>query len=273
MTKSASLLETQSVIHDQIREKGHSHWQNIKATKGAKDAARSRETQLLVMRMKGAIREHGSADPKVNSQLAKCMESAKQKNIPNDTIKGILEKMVSKNANLKDDTYEVTGMNGLMVVVKVYTDNSKRTKQDVQGKVKKFGAGVVPNGSIMHSFELRGIVDVELGETDSRNHDDHIEWALEAEADDVSMETNDDGIDILQFQCDPQRVSSVKNCLESKDMNVIYSDAVYLPTNPVKMSQENMDIIDKLIDKIREVEEVEGVFVNAELERDRKSVV
>lgn len=55
-TNSHLCQNNRSILYNQIRKKGHSHWQNIKATKGAKDAARSRETQLLVMRIKGAIR-------------------------------------------------------------------------------------------------------------------------------------------------------------------------------------------------------------------------
>ena len=50
----------------------------------------------------------------------------------------------------------------------------------------------------MHNFERTGIVEVELKEGDSREHDDHIELALEAEAQDVTMETREDGVDVLQ---------------------------------------------------------------------------
>jgi transcriptional/translational regulatory protein YebC/TACO1 len=38
------------------------------------------------------------------------------------------------------------------------------------------------SGTAMHSFERKGIVEIELDEEDSTNHDDHIEMALEAEA-------------------------------------------------------------------------------------------
>ena len=53
-------------------------------------------------------------------------------------------------------------------------------------------------GTAMHSFKRKGIVEIELDEGDSRNHDDHIEMALEAEAEEVSMETREDGVNVLQ---------------------------------------------------------------------------
>jgi transcriptional/translational regulatory protein YebC/TACO1 len=54
------------------------------------------------------------------------------------------------------------------------------------------------SGTAMHSFERKGIVEIELDEEDSTNHDDHIEMALEAEAEDVSMKTREDGVNVLQ---------------------------------------------------------------------------
>ncbi|CAC5397355.1 unnamed protein product [Mytilus coruscus] len=249
-------------------QKGHSHWQNIKHTKGEQDALRGKETQMLTLRIKNALKDNASTDPKVNNELGRCIDSGKQKNIAMDTILRIIRNTASKNESTREEIIECTGAGGLKFIIQAFTDLPKRTRPDIQARLKKFGATIDKQGTATRSFERKGFVDVELNEEDSRNHDDHIELAIEAEADDVSMETREDGIDVLQFQCNYLVVNQVRKYLESKGLNVVYAESVFIPipTSIVQMSSDNMEKLYKLIDKVKEVEGVEEVFINAEPE-------
>ncbi|XP_076095088.1 putative transcriptional regulatory protein TTE1135 [Mytilus galloprovincialis] len=268
VSKSGLVLNLSDIFYQQNRQKGHSHWQNIKHTKGEQDAIRGKDTQMLTLRIKNALKDNASTDPKVNNELGRCIDSAKQKNIAMDTILRIIKNTASKNESSREEIIECSGAGGLKFIIQAFTDLPKRTRPDIQAKLKKFGATIDKQGTATRSFERKGFVDVELGEGDSRNHDDHIELAIEAEADDVSMETNEEGIDILQFECNYLVVNQVRKYLQSKGLNIVYAESVFIPiqTSVVQMNTDNMEKLYKLIDKVKEVEGVEEVFFNAEPE-------
>jgi len=82
----------------QVRNAGHSKWANIKNTKMSKDLQKSKETTKICQLMRLAIKEKGSADPKMNKALADAMEKGKEARVPNST----LMKVIDSIKNVKD---------------------------------------------------------------------------------------------------------------------------------------------------------------------------
>lgn len=65
--------------------KGHSKWQNIKATKGKNDMARSQKVNQILKRVKTAVKHEGF-DIKLNRKLADLQLEFKAAGLPMDTF-------------------------------------------------------------------------------------------------------------------------------------------------------------------------------------------
>jgi len=66
----------------------------------------------------------------------------------------------------------------------------------------------------------------------------------------------------LQFECDYLDVKKVKGYFEAKEKNVIFAESIFVPLNTAPMSEENIEQIGKLIDKLKEFDYVEEVYTN-----------
>lgn len=63
---------------ESVREAGHSHWQNIRHIKAAKDLNKAKTTDRHVRFIESAIQMGGSSDPRLNKHLANAIEAAKR---------------------------------------------------------------------------------------------------------------------------------------------------------------------------------------------------
>lgn len=252
-------IEHSGIYCLQKRKAGHSHWHNIQQNKAMQDKQKSDEANKAAIAIKAAIKAGKSADPNLNSALAKAIELARSKNVPNETIQRVIKKSVESSDEGKEEIVEAQGAGGIMIIVQAYTDKGHAARSMIQSKLKKIGANVGSAGIASHSFERIGIVEIELEEKDSRDHDKHIEMALDAEAEDVFME---EGKDILQFKCSHLQVSRVKNHFEAIGKKVVYAESLFKPTSTVPVSSENLGKLEKCIDAIKELEFVEEVYTN-----------
>lgn len=86
---SASTGNTRLVHTTTWQNAGHSHWENIRHIKSAKDHARSKVFSGLSKRITAAIKEGGN-DPKKNSELARVLKICKSQNMPRPTLEKCL---------------------------------------------------------------------------------------------------------------------------------------------------------------------------------------
>ena len=102
---------------------GHSKWNNIKGRKEKSDAERSKVFTKIGREIMVAVKE-GGPNIDSNSKLKMAIAKARQYNMPNDRINGIIKKNSEiDNSNFVEQTYEGYGVGGVAVVVKCYTDN------------------------------------------------------------------------------------------------------------------------------------------------------
>ncbi|XP_072029672.1 translational activator of cytochrome c oxidase 1-like [Amphiura filiformis] len=243
---------------------GHSKWQNIKATKGAKDHQRSILFAKYAKLIKQAIKEGGGPNPALNSQLAYIIQVATSKDMPKTTIENVI-KQANKAPPDISQLYEIKGPGGCGLLVDILTDSPKRTRQEMVKLVKNAGASVEGAGSLMYAFERKGAVRVK-GDPSSEplTLDLATEVAIEVEAEDVQESTNEDGENVFMFICELNQVKAVKENLSTKSYVVESAGLEYMPVQNymVEVSGANLEKVSQIIQKIEEHSDVVKVYDN-----------
>ncbi|XP_022308576.2 putative transcriptional regulatory protein CTL0717 [Crassostrea virginica] len=226
---------------------GHSKFSNIKHRKEAQDHKKSSQMATYVRLAREAVKSGGSTDPKMNAKLAQVMESAKKSSLSPDTIKKLIERM--KNKQMKEFMIEILGPGNSIFLVVVDAINMEHARTDVRAAMKRLPGKISMSPVSLHFFKHEGIVYV----TPDPSHPDLEEVAIECEAEDVTMETNEEGQEMVKFTCDPTVLQEVKTKLEGRGLAVeTYMenfDPLVLAT-PTEAEQEEIDSITERLENI-----------------------
>lgn len=242
---------------------GHSKWHNIQATKNKTDAARSNVFTKIGREIAVAVKS-GGADPVSNSKLRDAIAKAKSCNMPNDNINRSIKKASGElgAVNYEEITYEGYGTGGVAFIVETLTDNKNRTAGDVRHLFDKYNGSLGTNGCVSFMFKKRGdIVVMQNGISE----DDMMMLALEAGADDV---VSDD--DVYEVFTMPQDFSAVREALEKQGMEILSAEIAMIPENTVDPEPHQCETLQKMIDKLNELDDVQNIFHNANLPEEEE---
>ena len=136
---------------------GHSKWANIKHKKAAQDAKRGKVFTKIIKELMVAAKNGGS-DPDSNPRLRQAISSAKEANMPNETIVRNVQKGAGEleGVNYEEISYEGFGPHGVAIMIEVMTDNKNRTVAEIRHLMTKYGGNLGENGSVSWMFERLG---------------------------------------------------------------------------------------------------------------------
>lgn len=239
---------------------GHSKWNNIKGRKEKSDAERSKIFTRLGREIMVAVKE-GGANPDNNSKLKMAIAKARQFNMPNDRINGIIKKNSSMdNSNFVEQTYEGYGVGGVAVVVKCFTDNKNRTSSDVRYAFDKYGGSLGSTGCVSYMFDNKGIVVVE--KNDKFDSDAAMELAINLNA----LDCEDDEVFTIYTEANANAVNEVVTELEKEGYTILSSGVEMVPQNYISLNPAQRETFNKMIDKLNESDDV--IDINYNLEED-----
>ncbi|WP_424859523.1 YebC/PmpR family DNA-binding transcriptional regulator [Tepidimonas sp. HKU77] len=237
---------------------GHSKWANIQHRKARQDEKRQRIWTRVVREIMIAARQ-GGGDPAANPRLRLAIEKAKAANMPADTIKRNIDKATGnlEGVSYEEVRYEGYGIGGAAVIVDCMTDNRVRTVAEVRHAFSKHGGNLGTEGSVAFQFQHCGQLVFEPGTSE----DKVMEVAIEAGADDVL--TQDDGsIEVLTA---PGQFEAVRDALRAAGLTPAMAEVTWRPTNTVVLRGEDAVRMQKLLDALEDLDDVQDVFHNAEL--------
>ncbi|WP_043701429.1 YebC/PmpR family DNA-binding transcriptional regulator [Tepidimonas taiwanensis] len=237
---------------------GHSKWANIQHRKARQDEKRQRIWTRVVREIMIAARQ-GGGDPAANPRLRLAIEKAKAANMPADTIKRNIDKATGnlEGVSYEEVRYEGYGIGGAAVIVDCMTDNRVRTVAEVRHAFSKHGGNLGTEGSVAFQFQHCGQIVFEPGTSE----DKVMEVALEAGADDVV--TQEDGsIEVLTA---PAQFEAVRDALQAAGLTPAMAEVTWRPTNTVTLAGEDAQRMQKLLDALEDLDDVQDVFHNAEL--------
>ena len=238
---------------------GHSKWANIQHRKGRQDEKRGRVWTRIIREIVVAARQ-GGGDLGMNPRLRLAVDKAKAANMPADTIKKNIDKATGnlEGVNYEEIRYEGYGIGGAAVIVDCMTDNRVRTVAEVRHAFSKYGGNLGTEGSVAFQFKRCGQFVFAPGTSE----DKVMEAALEAGAEDVV--TDPDGA--VEVLCAPDDFEAVKAALEAAGLEADLAEVTMRPENPIELAGEDAARMQKLIDVLEDLDDVQEVYHSAELE-------
>ena len=237
---------------------GHSKWANIQHRKGRQDEKRGKVWTRLIREIMVAARQ-GGGDLGMNPRLRLAVEKAKAANMPADTIKKNIDKATGnlEGVQYEEIRYEGYGIGGAAVIVDCMTDNRVRTVAEVRHAFSKYGGNLGTEGSVAFQFKHCGQFVFAPGTSE----DKVMEAALEAGAEDVI--TDDDGA--IEVLSGPHDFEAVKNALEAAGLKPDVAEVTMRAENTVVLTGDDAQRMQKLLDVIEDLDDVQDVFHNAEI--------
>lgn len=252
--KLCDVLLRNSVTYNVCRGMaGHSKWANIRHTKAAKDAERMKAFLKFSRMMKVAIKEGGSADPKLNSKLGKVVEIARSNNMPVVSIENVLKSSQKSQDNAKPYMLEYRGPGGVFLLAEILTDSISRTKQSVVAATRKLNVQEV-KGAARHMFHEKGVI---VATSKGTSYETAMDSAIEVGAEDVDVEDEH-----FVFTCASQDFMNVKRGLETLNFVIESASVDFLPINPVTIGDQDRELLEIVIQKLENMDDVMKVHVN-----------
>ena len=238
---------------------GHSKWANIKHRKGAADAKRGKVFTKLIKEIIVAARL-GGGDPGGNPRLRAAVAAAKAVNMPKDNIERAIKKGTGEleGVSYEEITYEGYGPGGVAVLVECMTDNRVRTVADVRHAFSKSGGNLGEANCVSWMFDRKGLMIVDQ---DAISEDDLMEAAIEAGAEDVTVE---DGT--FEIHTEPEEFNAVSEALVEKGIVFLEASISMVPKNTVELNDEKTATqLMKLLDTLEDNDDVQKVHANFDI--------
>lgn len=237
---------------------GHSKWANIQHRKGRQDEKRGKIWTRIVREITVAARA-GGGDPSANPRLRLAIDKAKAANMPADRVKYNIDKATGnqEGVSYEEIRYEGYGIGGAAIIVDTMTDNRVRTVAEVRHAFSKHGGNMGTEGSVAFQFKHCG----QLIFAPGTSEDQVMEVALEAGAEDV-VSDDDGAIEVLTA---PGDFEAVKNALEAAGLKAEVAGVTMRPENTIELSGDDAAKMQKLLDVLEDLDDVQDVFHNAAL--------
>jgi YebC/PmpR family DNA-binding regulatory protein len=237
---------------------GHSKWANIQHRKGRQDEKRGKIWTRIIREITVAARA-GGGDLSANPRLRLAVDKAKAANMPADRIKYNIDKASGtlEGMNYEEIRYEGYVIGGAAIIVDTMTDNRVRTVAEVRHAFSKYGGNMGTEGSVSFQFKHVGQMVFAPG----TDEDKVMEVALEAGADDVV--TGDDGaIEVLTA---PAQFEAIRDALHAAGLEAADAGVTMRPDVTIELSGEDAERMQKLLDVLEDLDDVQEVFHNAAL--------
>lgn len=232
---------------------------NIAAAKAKTGAAKGKLYGMYAKEIYQAAK-NGGTTPEGNPNLKRLIEKAKKEQVPSDVIKRAIDKVNSgAGDNYEKLTYEIFGPAGSTLLVECLTDNVNRSVSDVRTVINKCHVKMGAIGSVSYMYDNLCTVGF-----NGLSEDDVMNALIESDVDFVDLEI--DGDNILIYG-NPNDLFKIKEAITSikSDIEFTIDDISMLPKDRITLTGEDLEIFNKLITMLDEVDDVQNVYHNVEL--------
>ncbi|MGB7302365.1 MAG: YebC/PmpR family DNA-binding transcriptional regulator [Burkholderiaceae bacterium] len=240
---------------------GHSKWANIKHKKERADSKRGKVFTRVIKEITVAARAGGS-DPGSNPHLRLAIDKASDANMPKDTVQRAIQRGAGEleGVNYEEIRYEGYGTGGAAIIIDCLTDNRTRTVAEVRHALSKMGGNLGTDGSVAFLFRHCGQFLFEPG----TDEDKVMETAVEAGADDV-ISDEEGGIEVL---CEPPLYPALRGAFEAAGLVPEVAEVTMKPTTETDFFGEDAEKMQKLLDALENLDDVQDVYTNAVINLD-----
>jgi YebC/PmpR family DNA-binding regulatory protein len=203
----------------------------------------------------------GGPDPAANPALRRVIQNARSVNMPKDKIEAAIKRASGQDAkDYETVLYEGYGPHGIPLLVETATDNTTRTVANMRTAFNKGGGKMGNSGSVAYLFKQLGVFKVDPAKVADREE-------LELEMIDHGLEemgdgTGENGEPVLVLHCEFTDFGNLQAGLESKGIEPISAESEYVPEALVDLSDEQIEEVMKLVQRLEEDDDVQKVFHN-----------
>ncbi|WP_111496905.1 MULTISPECIES: YebC/PmpR family DNA-binding transcriptional regulator [Marinobacter] len=204
--------------------------------------------------------KQGGPDPDANLSLRSLIERAKKDQVPTHVIDRALEK--AKGGGGEDYAaarYEGFGPGQAMVIVECLTDNPNRTFGDVRACFTKTKCKIGTQGSVSHMFDHCAIFAF-AGDDEEKV----LEALMEADVDVTDIECEDGRITV--FAPNTEYAKTRQALLDAfGEIDFDADEIQFLPQTTTPVTGDDVEMFEKFLDMLNDVDDVQNVYHNAEL--------
>jgi len=202
-----------------------------------------------------AIKE-GGADPDYNPRLRLAMNNAKAVNMPKSNIDAAIKRATDKDTSAYEGVnFEGYGPHGIAVFVEATSDNNNRTVASIRHAFSKYGGNMGTNGSVDYMFDRKGQFIVKREDLEGKDLEE-----LEFELIDAGLSRIEQDDEEVTFYTSFEDFAGFGPEMEKQGINVSKAELVRLPTHTKKLTDEQVEEVLILIEKLEEDDDVSNVF-------------
>jgi YebC/PmpR family DNA-binding regulatory protein len=200
--------------------------------------------------------KNGGPDPESNAPLRVAINNAKAQNLSKENIENAIKRAAGKDAaDISEITYEGKGPHGSLFIVECATDNSNRSVGNLKIIFNKNGGQLVSTGQLDFMFNRKSVIEfpVPVG----RDLEE-----LELELIDAGLEelSVDDGV--VSIIGEYAAFAKLTHAVEALGISPTKSSLQRLPTQPVELTEAQMEEVEAILDKIEDDDDVQAVYTN-----------
>jgi YebC/PmpR family DNA-binding regulatory protein len=197
----------------------------------------------------------GGPNPESNSRLRAIIQNARGDNMPKDNIERAIKRASSKEQeDYKEMVYEGYGLYGVAVLVETATDNNTRTVGNIRSYFNKHNGSLGTSGSLDFMFDRKCRFKI-------KNTGQNLE-ELELEFIDYGVEEVFEDEDGIAIYAPFNEFGAIQKALETKGFEILNADFERIPTDLKELTPEQVEEVEKLIERIEEDDDVQRVYSN-----------
>ena len=200
--------------------------------------------------------KEGGPDPESNAKLRLAIANAKAENMPKDNIQTAIKRASGKDAaDISEINYEGKGPHGALIFVECATDNTNRSVSNIKTYFNKEGGQLVQTGSLEFLFSRKAVIEFPITE--------------EMDIEEVELGLMDGGLEEFEVNegvayaaGDYPSFGTLTKAAEDLGIENAKSKLQRIPTSPVELTEEQIEDVEKLLDRLEDDEDVQQVFTN-----------
>ncbi len=204
----------------------------------------------------------GVPDPEMNQGLKRTIERAKKDQCPANVIARAIEKAkgVASGAS-KEKVYEGYGPGNVAMIVECLTDNDNRTFTEVRTAFNKTGGTI--GTAVGYIFSRKALFSFT-----GLSEDEAMEALMNAELDFEELSTDEDGY--VHISAASGDFNAIKAALEAakEDIEFDTCSVDMVPSTYVDLDADHEAKFKRLLDLLREYDDVSEIYHNANLSSD-----
>jgi len=206
-----------------------------------------------------AVKE-GGANPESNARLRAVIQNAKAANMPKENVERAIKKASDKNtANYKEVLFEGYAPHGIAILVETATDNNNRTVANVRAAFNKCEGTFGTSGSVVFMF-------------------DHT-CNFRVNTEDLKMDLEEFELELIDFEVEEvfededgiliyapfEQYGAIQKYLEENHLEILSSGFERIPTTTKRVTEEEQQDVEKLLDRLDEDDDVQNVYHSMDL--------